>query len=92
MKILHTSDWHLGIDYHRHSFTEDQRYALRQYYEIIQREAVDVVLICGDIYDTTLASKEAIALFDEAIKHMIQELKVQGIMIQQLAYRSCVIY
>lgn len=81
MKILHTSDWHLGIDYHRHSFTEDQRYALRQYYEIIQREAVDVVLICGDIYDTTLASKEAIALFDEAIKHMIQELKVKVIVI-----------
>lgn len=81
MKILHTSDWHLGIDYHRHSFTSDQQYVLEQYYRVIQQEAVDVVLICGDIYDTTLATKEAITLFDEALKHMIQELKVKVIVI-----------
>ena len=71
MKILHTSDWHLGIDYHRHSFTEDQRYALRQYYEIIQREAVDVVFICGDIYDTTVL--EALKIpkeFDEQLYNL----------------------
>lgn len=81
MKILHTSDWHLGIDYHRHSLIEDQRYVLNQYYQLIVKEAVDVVLICGDIYDTMLASKEAIGLFDEAMKHMIQELGVKVIVI-----------
>lgn len=81
MKILHTSDWHLGIDYHHHSFREDQLYALAQYYQLIKEEAIDVVLICGDIYDTTLASKEAIQLFDEAMQHMIQELKVKVIVI-----------
>lgn len=81
MKILHTSDWHLGIDFHHHSFYEDQRYALSQYYQLIKAEAIDVVLICGDIYDTTLASKEAIQLFDEAMQYMIQELKVKVIVI-----------
>lgn len=81
MKILHTSDWHLGINYHHHSFDQDQRYVLEQYYQLIQQEKIDVVLICGDIYDTTLASKEAIQLFDEAMQHMIQELKVKVIVI-----------
>ena len=81
MKILHTSDWHLGIDFHHHAFGEDQRYALQQYDQIIKQEQIDVVLICGDIYDTTLASKEAIQLFDEVMHHMIKDLKVKVIVI-----------
>ena len=81
MKILHTSDWHLGIQLHRHSLLEDQRYMLQQLYQIVVQEAIDVVLICGDIYDTTLASKDAIILFDEAMKMLCKTLKCQVIVI-----------
>lgn len=81
MKFLHTSDWHLGIDLHKHSLIEDQRYFIEQLCEIIRTEAVDVVLISGDIYDTTLASKEAIMLFDEAMRRICKELKRQVVVI-----------
>lgn len=81
MKILHTSDWHLGIELHRHSLIEDQRWFLQQLYQIIQNENIDVVLISGDIYDTTLATREAIALFDEAMKTICQDMKKQVIVI-----------
>lgn len=81
MKILHTSDWHLGIYLHKHSLIEDQRYFLQQLKTIIQREAIDVILISGDIYDTTLASKEAIDVFDEAMQLLCVELKKQVILI-----------
>lgn len=81
MKILHTSDWHLGIQLHRYSLMEDQRYMLQQLYEIVAREQIQVVLIAGDIYDTTLATKEAILLFDEAMKTLCKDLHCQVIVI-----------
>ncbi len=81
MKVLHTSDWHLGIELHRHSLLEDQRWFLTQLYQIIQKETIDVVLISGDIYDTTLATKEAIELFDDAMKTICQDMKKQVIVI-----------
>lgn len=81
MKLLHTSDWHLGIELHRHSLIEDQRWFFKQLYHIIETEAVDVVMISGDIYDTTLASKEAIELFDEAMNMICKQLKKQVIVI-----------
>lgn len=81
MKILHTSDWHLGIQLHRHSFIEDQRCMLEQLYRIVAQEHISVVLVCGDIYDTTLATKEAIMLFDEAMKTLCQTLGCQVIVI-----------
>ena len=51
MKILHTSDWHLGRQFHNVSLLDDQAHILDQIYEIIQQHKVDVVLIAGDIYD-----------------------------------------
>lgn len=81
MKILHTSDWHLGIFLHKHSLIEDQRNFIEQLKAIIITEKIDVVCISGDIYDTTLASKEAIDLFDEAMRMLCIELAKQVIII-----------
>lgn len=81
MNILHTSDWHLGIALHKHSLIEDQRFFIEQLRAIIIEEHIDVVLISGDIYDTTLASKEAIALFDQAMRMFCLELKKEVIVI-----------
>ena len=38
MKILHTADWHLGIDLHKVSLLEDQKYALWQIKKIVMEE------------------------------------------------------
>lgn len=81
MKFLHTSDWHLGIDLHKQSLIEDQKVMIDEICTIILEEQIDVVLISGDIYDTTLASKEAIHLFDYAMKRICQELHCQCVVI-----------
>lgn len=81
MKFLHTSDWHLGIDLHKQSMIEDQQYFIDQLCEIIQEEKIDVVLVSGDIYDTTLASKEAITVFDDAMRRICKELQCKCVVI-----------
>lgn len=81
MKILHTADWHLGIDVYKVSMEKDQRYFLSQLRMIVLEEEIDVVLISGDVYDTALASKEAITLFNDAMHMLCMELKKQVIVI-----------
>lgn len=70
MKILHTADWHLGIELYRVSMLEDQRYFFQQLKQIVMTEKVDVVVISGDIFDTMLASREAIALYDDMVTEL----------------------
>lgn len=83
MKVLHTADWHLGIDLHKMPLRDDQRDFVRQLEEIIVEEEVDVMLVAGDIYDTTLASREAIELYNEimtmvCLKHKKQVIVIAG--------------
>ncbi|MEG0574224.1 MAG: exonuclease SbcCD subunit D [Erysipelotrichaceae bacterium] len=75
MKILHTSDWHLGIYLHRYSMLEEQQNMIRQIIEIVEREAIDVIMIAGDIYDNAIASQEAISLFDQGMDYLCRKLK-----------------
>lgn len=81
MKILHTADWHLGITLHKKDLLEDQYNFIKQLKQIILEEHVDVIIIAGDIYDTTLASKEAIELYDFCMHMLCMELKKQVIVI-----------
>ena len=81
MKVLHSGDWHLGIDLHKVSLIKDQTYFLSQLRDIVISENIDVVLISGDVYDTSLASKEAIELFNHAMHMLCMELHTQVIVI-----------
>lgn len=81
LRILHTADWHLGIELHKESRIEEQRYFIHQLETIIEKERIDVVLIAGDIYDTALASKEAIELWNEAIQMICGKMKRKAICI-----------
>lgn len=67
MKLLHTSDWHLGIGFRGASASDDQRYFIEQIKRIITEHGVDAVLIAGDIFDRSIASAEAVTLYDEAV-------------------------
>lgn len=64
MKILHTSDLHIGKRVREESLLEDQDYVLRQLTEIARREQPDAIILAGDIYDKSLPSAEAVCLFD----------------------------
>ena len=81
MRILHTADWHLGIDLHKISLIQDQAAFMAQLKEIILNEEIDVIIIAGDVYDTTLASKEAIEVYNSCMKMICLELQKQVIII-----------
>ena len=52
MKILHTSDWHLGHTLYNYDRREEQQQMLRQMVRIASEQQPDVFLICGDVYHT----------------------------------------
>lgn len=81
MRILHTADWHLGIDLHRMSLLEDQKYFFQQLQAIIKEKQIDVIIIAGDIYDTALANKDAIRLYDQMMSCLCLEMKKEVIVI-----------
>lgn len=81
MKLLHTSDWHFGMNLGTGSYADDQRYFLEQLYALIEREQVDALLLAGDIYDSSVVSAEAIGLYNEAMRALCMELRVQVIAI-----------
>ncbi|MGL5435353.1 MAG: exonuclease SbcCD subunit D [Lachnospiraceae bacterium] len=74
MKLLHTSDWHFGILAGSSPMEEDQRFFLKQLYEIIKSEDVDVILCAGDVYDTSVSNAAAIALYNEAATTICRDL------------------
>ena len=81
MKILHTADWHIGRHFHNVSLLDDQRHVLDQLLEIIVAENVDAVIIAGDIYDRSVPPAEAVALLNDTLHTIVDDLKVPVIMI-----------
>lgn len=68
MKILHTADWHAGRVLHGQPRTPEIREVLREIAELAQTEAVDLVLVAGDLYDTRNPGAEAEAAVYEFFK------------------------
>ena len=76
MKLLHTSDWHLGKSLYEFSLLEDQERFLERLLEILREEKIDGLLIAGDIYDRPIPSSEAVRLFDSFLARAVLGLKV----------------
>ena len=70
MKILHTSDWHLGKTLENISRIEEQRQFIDELCDIVEKEQIDLILIAGDIFDTYNPSSAAEELFYEAIDRL----------------------
>lgn len=76
MKILHTSDWHLGKMLYGRSLLEDQSYFInRVFLPLMEQEHPDLILLAGDVFDRQIAPVEAIRLFD----HFVEETHRLGI-------------
>ncbi|MFZ0158009.1 MAG: exonuclease SbcCD subunit D [Kineosporiaceae bacterium] len=71
MRILHTSDWHLGRSFHRVGMLEAQSIFLDHLVEVVRSESVDVVLVAGDVYDRALPGVDVVALLDEALSRLV---------------------
>lgn len=73
MKLLCTSDWHLGKTVFGRSMLEDQRYFIENsFYPLVGSGEYDAVLLAGDIFDRSVAPPEALALFDEVLGFMTE--------------------
>jgi len=70
MKILHTSDWHLGKRLEDFSRMEEQQAVMNEICEIADRENVDAVLVAGDLFDTFNPPTEAVDLFYKTLKRL----------------------
>lgn len=68
MRILHTSDWHIGKRLMGRERLDEQIAVLGEIADICERERVELVLVAGDIFDTYLPSAEAENVFFEAVK------------------------
>lgn len=67
MRLLHTSDWHIGRTFHGHSTLPHLRGVLAGLAELTARERVDVVLVAGDVFDSAAPAADAFLLFEEAV-------------------------
>lgn len=76
MKILHTSDWHIGKIVKEMSMLGDQRYIFNQIINIIDEEKIDAVIVAGDIYDRSVAPVEAVELLDNILNSIIIEKEI----------------
>lgn len=81
MKILHTSDWHLGRTLHGYSLIEDQAYMLDQLIEYMIQEKIELLIIAGDVYDKSLPNEEAVALFNHFVSQVIGRLEIPTVII-----------
>lgn len=81
MKFIHTSDWHIGRQFHNVSLLEDQQHVLDQLLAYIEQEAVDALIIAGDIYDRSIPPAAAVDLLDKLLNKICLEMKVPVILI-----------
>ncbi|WP_109505708.1 exonuclease SbcCD subunit D [Nocardioides speluncae] len=70
MRILHTSDWHLGRSFHREGMLGHQAAYVDHLLDVVAEENVDLVVVAGDIYDRALPPVDAVQLADETFARL----------------------
>ena len=76
MKIIHTSDWHIGKIVNEFSMIEDQKHILNELIKLIDEENADVLMIAGDIYDRSIPPVEAVELLNETFSKLVIDRNV----------------
>ncbi|MEU6214178.1 exonuclease SbcCD subunit D [Streptomyces sp. NPDC047023] len=80
MRLLHTSDWHLGRQLHRVPLIDEQRTFLRFLLDTVREHHVDAVTVAGDVFDRAIPPLDAIDLFDRTLEELAS-LEVPLVMI-----------
>jgi len=73
MRILHTSDWHLGRTLAQENLLDDQAHLLEQVFDAVAAGGVDALIIAGDIFDRPNPRREAVALFNDFLRRIYAE-------------------
>ncbi len=80
MRILHTSDWHLGRLFHGVHLTEEQAHVLEQLIDLTRDIRPDVVVVAGDIYDRAVPPPDAVCLLNDVLSRLVLEAGVRVIL------------
>lgn len=72
MKIIHTSDWHLGQEFHTYDRSSEHEAFLEQLAALAASERPDALLICGDIYHTAVPSNAVMRFFTDGLDRIRQ--------------------
>ncbi|MBF4461983.1 MULTISPECIES: exonuclease SbcCD subunit D [unclassified Rathayibacter] len=68
MKLLHTSDWHIGRAFHGHSTVAALSQVLEALVETVRRDEVDAVLVSGDVFDSAVPAAEHYTLLTSTLE------------------------
>jgi DNA repair protein SbcD/Mre11 len=71
VRLIHTSDWHLGRSFHRVGLLDAQARFLDHLVEVVSAEGVDAVLVSGDVYDRALPSPDTVELLSDGVTRLI---------------------
>ncbi|XVX18598.1 exonuclease SbcCD subunit D [Actinomycetota bacterium] len=71
MRLIHTSDWHLGRSFHQVGLGPAHELFLDHLVETVRSEQVDAVLVSGDVYDRALPSPEAVRLLGDTMERLV---------------------
>ena len=81
MKILHTSDWHLGLEFFGVDPTADQQHMIGEIVRIAREQQVGAVIVAGDVFDRAVVAPDAIALYNDAMRALCLELGLPVVLI-----------
>ncbi|WP_405780627.1 exonuclease SbcCD subunit D [Streptomyces sp. NBC_01378] len=73
MRLLHTSDWHLGRAFHRVNMLGAQAEFISHLVATVRERAVDAVVVSGDVYDRAVPPLAAVELFDDALHRLADQ-------------------
>ncbi|WP_366181110.1 exonuclease subunit SbcD [Actinomyces timonensis] len=76
MRILHTSDWHLGRTFHGRALDDAHAAFADHLVELVHDEGVDAVLVAGDVYDRAIPPNASVALLDETLRRLTERTRV----------------
>ncbi|MGR6965941.1 exonuclease SbcCD subunit D [Geodermatophilus sp. URMC 61] len=72
MRLLHTSDWHIGRSLHGADLLREQEHVLAGLAEVVVAEAVDLVVVAGDVYDRAVPSADATGVLDRVVGRLLR--------------------
>ena len=71
MRILHTSDWHLGRSFGDHRLLDQQALFIDWLVDLVRHEEIDLVAIAGDLFDRSVPPADAVELFHSALRRLL---------------------
>lgn len=72
MRIVHTSDWHLGRTFHGRLLDDAHAAYADHLVELVREEKVDAVLVSGDVYDRAIPPTESVRLLDDTLRRLTE--------------------